>query len=188
MGRNAAFGRAPALDRFRAWWEAQDPTTRTNVLLALGVGALVVVIMAAALARDPSPATPAANVIRPPTQQPAFGTPSTVVIDGLNAPETSTTSSSSTTTSTPAATTTVTSQPRTTSPSVATTAPPAPAPAPATTVTNPDVIFSEPPTTVSTVVTTLPATTSPPTTAAPATTTTTSGLPLPVGVPRPLGP
>jgi hypothetical protein len=56
MGRNAAFGRAPALDRMRAWWEAQDPATRTNVLLALGVGALVVIIVAAAVARDTPPA------------------------------------------------------------------------------------------------------------------------------------
>jgi hypothetical protein len=186
MGRNAAFSRAPALDRLRAWWEAQDPASRTNVLLALGVGALVLGIVIAALARDTGPATPAANVTRPPMQPPVFGTPSTVVIDGLNAPATSTSSSSSTTTSTPAVTTTATSQPATTtSPTVATTAPPAPA----TTVTNPGVVFTEPPTTtVSTVATTLPPSTLPSTTVAPATTTTTSGLTLPLDVPRLLGP
>ena len=184
MGRNAAFGRAPALDRIRGWWEALDPASRTNVLLALGVGVLFVVIVAAALARDTSPATPAANVIRPPTLPTVAATPSTVVIEGLNAPETSTTSTSSTTTSTPAATTTATSPPRTTAPPVATTAPPAPA----TTVTNPDVIFNEPPTTtVSTVVTTLPPSTLPPTTAPPRT-TTTSGVTLPLDVPRLLAP
>src|SRR5215213_8948881 len=142
MGRNAAFGRPPALDRFRMWWEARDRASRTNALLALGVGALVVGILVAAVSRDTSPATPAANVIRPPLHTLVPGPPSTVVIDGLNAPGTTTTSSSSsTTTSVPAPTTTATRPAPTTAPPVVTTA----APAPATTVTNPDVLFNHVP-------------------------------------------
>ena len=187
MGRNAAFGRPPALDRIRIWWEARDPASRTNALLALGVGALVVGIIAAAVARDTSPATPTANLVRPPSPTLLPIPPSTVVIDGLNAdggPTTSSTSSTSTT-SAPVVTTTATAPPRTTPPPVVTTAP---APAPATTVTNPDVIFTDPPTTVSTVPPTLPTSTAPPTTAPPVTTTTAPPLTLPLHVPRVLGP
>ena len=186
MGRNAAFGRAPALDRIRGWWEARDPASRTNILLALGVGVVVLGILIAAVARDTGPATPAATVTRPPMQPPVFGTPSTVVIDGLNAPGSSTTSSSTTTTSAPPVTTTATTTPaRAASPTVATTS----APAPATTVTNPGVIINEPPTTtVSTIGTTVPPSTLPPTTVPPATTSTTSGLTVPLDVPRLLGP
>lgn len=188
MGRNAAFGRPPALDRIRIWWEARDPASRTNALLALGVGALVVGIIVAAVARDTSPATPAANVVRPPSPTLLPLPPSTVVIDGLNADGGPTTSSSSSTstTSAPAVTTAATAPPRTAPPPVVTTS--APAPAPATTVTNPDVIYTDPPTTVSTVPPTLPTTTAPPTTAPPATTTTRPPLTLPFDVPRVLGP
>lgn len=189
MGRNAAFGRPPALDRIRIWWEARDPASRTNALLALGVGALVVGIIVAAVARDTSPATPAANVNRSPTQTLIPVPPSTVVIDGLNVPGGPTTSSSSSTSTTaaPAVTTAATAPPRTAPPPVVTTS--APAPAPATTVTNPDVIFTDPPTTtVSTVPPTLPTSTAPPTTVPPATTTTVPPLTLPLDVPRALGP
>ena len=188
MGRNAAFGRSPALERMRVWWQELDPAARTNALLAAGVGAVVLVILFAAVNRDASPATPAATVIRPPMQTPISGSPPTVVIDGLNAPGSPTTSTSAVTTTTvPSATTTATSPARTTTPSVATTA----APAPATTVTNPNVIFTDPPTTtLSTVVPTLPTSTAPPTTVAPVTSTTAAPLlPLPpLDLPRLLDP
>lgn len=185
MGRNAAFGRPQRQNPLRIWWEARTPASRTNTLLALGVGVVAAVLVLAAVARDPSPATPAANVIRPPLNHLDLPTPSTVVIDGLGggAPAASLLGSTTTTSTTPPqASTTVRAAPATTSPPVATTSPPAPA----TTVTNPDVIFSTVPTTQATLPPVTTSSTVPPTTAP--TTTTTIGLTLPLKLPPLLEP
>lgn len=182
MGRNAAFGRPPASERFRSWWNARSRTSRQNTYLALGVSALFVAIVTAATARDQTPTTGRVIASRPqPTTTVALPAPSTVDVGDLGGTTASVTAAdlvglSTTTTAAPAPApaTTVASVARP-APAVATTAP-----LTATTVTNPDVIFSTvpSPTTTSTqppVTTTRPPTT---TTTAPATTTTLLSVPL----------
>ena len=183
MGRNAAFGRPPASVRLRKWWDARSKTSRQNVYLALGVGALFVAIVMAATARDPSPGTRRVIASRPePTTTLALPTPSTVNVGDLSGASGSVTATDlfglSTTTTTPAPATTAPPATARPAPTAATTA----APRPATTVPNPDVIFSTVPaettTTQPPVTTTRPSTT---TTVPP--TTTTTALSLPLGVP-----
>lgn len=182
MGRNAAFGRPPASERLREWWGARSKTSRQNLYLALGVGALFVAIVMAATARDKVPASRRVIASRPqpgPTTTLDLPTPSTVNVGDLGAVVTAADLFGfSTTTTTPAP---ATSSPPPTRPAttVATTA----APAPVTTVTNPDVIF----TTVAPATTTTQApvtTTRPPTTTTTVPPTTTTLLAVPVSVPN----
>ena len=189
MGRNAAFGRPPASVRFRKWWDARSKTSRQNIYLALGVGALFVAIIMAATARDQSQGTRRVIASRPqPTTTLGLPTPSTVNIGDLGGASAPVTAADlfglSTTTTTPAPATTAAPPPTRPAPTVATTEPPRPA----TTVTNPDVIF----TTVapaSTTTTQPPATTTtaPTTTVPPSTTTTALSLPLNVPALLPAG-
>ena len=180
MGRNAAFGRPPASERFRKWWDARSKTSRQNIFLTLGVAALFVAIIMAATARDQSPATRRVIASRPqPTTTLALPTPATVNVGDLGSMVTAADLFGLNTTTT-------------TSPAPATTAPPATRPAqtaatttaprPATTVTNPDIIFTTTPETTTT--TTLPRTTTttrpPTTTTVPPTTTSTLSVPLSV--------
>ncbi len=142
MGRNAAFGRPPASERFLTWWGARSKIARQNTYLALLVGALSVAIVMAATARDQAPGTRRVIASRPqPTTTLALPTPSTVNIGALGAAAGSATATDlfglNTTTTTPAPAPTAPPATRP-APTVATTA----APAPATTVTNPDIIFT----------------------------------------------
>jgi hypothetical protein len=170
--------------RFREWWDARSRTSRQNVYLALGVGALFVAIVMAATARDKVPASRRVIASRPqqqPTTTLGLPTPSTVNVGDLGGTVTAADLFGlSTTTTTPA--------PATTSPPPArpaTTVPTTAAPAPATTVTNPDVIFSTVAPATTTTTQTAVTTTRPPTTTTtlPPTTTTTL-LPVPVSVPN----
>jgi hypothetical protein len=184
MGRNAAFGRPPASERLRTWWDARSKTSRQNVLLAVVVGGLFVAIVLAAVARDKSPTSRVIASRPQPTTTLALPTPSTVNIGdlGTGAMTAADLFGLNTTSTTPAPAST-TPAPPTTRPAAAvvTTA----APAPASTVTNPDVVFNTvpPPTTT----TTQPpvTTTTPPTTTT--TSTTTTRLP-PLTVPGLLAP
>ncbi len=190
MGRNAAFGRPSVSVRARRWWDGRDRATRQNVFLALGVGALFVAIILAAVNRDPSPRTSRVISSGPKATTTTLGfTPSTVFVGNLGAAGAATATgvtAPETTTSTVAPAPTV---PPTTrgAPAPATTAVPAPAttaaPAPATTVTNPNVIYTDLP--AETTTTRPPATTTTTratTTTVPPTTTTSTLLP-PVVVP-----
>ena len=86
MGRNAAFGRPPASDRLRLWWNARSRTSRTNLVLAVAVVAVVLVLMRAATAGDSNRAKPRVNTARPPTTVAApLGPLSTVVVGDLRA-------------------------------------------------------------------------------------------------------
>lgn len=187
MGRNAPFGRPPASERLRTWWDARSKAARQNVLLGVVLCALFVAIVMAAVARDKVPSTSRVIASRPQsTTTLALPTPSTVDIGNLGGPLTAADLFGlNTTSTTPAATTTppASSPPATRPAPVATTSPPGPA----TTVTNPDVIFTTvvpDPTT-----TTRPSTT---TTTRPTTTTTrpttTTALSVPLSVPALLGP
>jgi hypothetical protein len=185
MGRNAAFGRPSVSVRARRWWDSRDRATRQNVFLALGVGALFVAIILAAVNRDPSPSTSRVISSRPQATTTTLGfTPSTVFVGNLGAA-----GSATATGLTVPETTTTTAAPVPTAPPTTRRAP-APAttavPAPATTVTNPNVIYTEVP--VETTTTRPPTST---TTSAPTTTvapTTTSTLLAPIVVPGLLGP
>jgi hypothetical protein len=185
MGRNAAFGRPSVSVRARRWWDSRDRATRQNVFLALGVGALFVAIILAAVNRDPSPSTSRVISSRPQATTTTLGfTPSTVFVGNLGAA-----GSATATGLTVPETTTTTAAPAPTAPPTTRRAP-APAttavPAPATTVTNPNVIYTEVP--VETTTTRPPTST---TTSAPTTTvapTTTSTLLAPIVVPGLLGP
>ena len=181
MGRNAAFGRPPASVRLRKWWDARSKTSRQNVYLALGVGALFVAIVMAATARDPSPGTRRVIASRPePTTTLALPTPSTVNVGDLSGAVTATDLFGlSTTTTTPAPATTAPPATARPAPTVATTA----APRPATTVPNPDVIFSTVPPETTTTTQPPVTTTRPPTTTTVPPSTTTTALSLPLSVP-----
>lgn len=142
MGRNAAFGRPPASERFRRWWDARSKTSRQNIYLALGIGVLFVAIVMAATARDQAVGTRRVIAARPqPTSTLVLPTPSTVNVGDLGVSLTEadlfglTTTTTTTTTPAPATTAPQATRP---APAVVTTE----APRPATTVTNPDVIFS----------------------------------------------
>lgn len=191
MGRNEAFGRASPPERVRQWWDERDRTARQNIVLAVGVGALFVAIILAAVNRDPSPKSSRVISSRPQATTTTLGfTPSTVFVGNLGAAGTATaadppgpsTTTTPTTTSgaAPASTVPPTTRP---APATATTV----APAPVTTVTNPNVIYTEVP--VETTTTRPPPTTilSAPTTTVPQTTTTTA-LSLPVSLPALLAP
>jgi hypothetical protein len=203
MARNTAFGRPRAQDRLRQWWYARDPRVRVNTLLILEVGGAVVALLLAATSKDASRRTPLANATRPNL------TPNTVVIAtststtvpgelvaaGVATKPTDLFGLSSTTTSTVAVAATVPAPApaRASTPATTTTLRPT-----ATTITNPDVVFSEGPTTTTPPTTTPVATTAPPTTSPPTTATTTppptttpttvAGLPLPLGLSPLLGP
>ena len=190
MGRNAAFGRPPASERLRKWWDARSKTSRQNTYLALGVGALFVAIIMAATARDQTTGTRRVIASRPqPAPTLVLPTPSTVNVGDLGAAGGPVTAADlvglSTTTTTPA-----TPAPATTAPPATRPAPPVAtteAPRPATTVTNPDVIFSTvPPATTTT--TPAPVTTTTPTTTATVPPTTTTLLSLPLNVTSLLAP
>ena len=186
MGRNAAFGRPPASERFRKWWDARSTTSRQNIYLALGVGALFVAIVTAAVARDPSPADRRVIASRPqPPTTLALPTPSTVNVGDLGSTVTAMDLfglNTTTTTPAPAPTAPPTTRP---APPVATTA----APAPATTVTNPDIIFTTVPPATTTTTQAPVTTTSPPTTTTTTVpTTTTTLLAVPLNVPTLLAP
>jgi hypothetical protein len=183
MGRNAAFGRPPASERLREWWDARSKTSRQNIYLALVVGALFVAIVMAATARDKVPASRRVIASRP-QQQPTttldLPTPSTVNVGGLGGLGGTVTAADlfglSTTTTSPAPATT-SPPPARAATTVATTA----APAPATTVTNPDVIFTTvAPATTTTTQAPVTTTTPPATTTTVPPTTTTTLLPLSV--------
>jgi len=182
MGRNAAFGRPPASERLREWWDARSKTSRQNIYLALGVGALFVAIVMAATARDKVPTSRRIIASRPqqqPTTTLALPTPSTVNVGDLGGTVIAADLFGlSTTTTAPAPATT--SPPPVRPATTVTTA----APAPATTVTNPDVIF----TTVAPATTTTTqapvTTTRPPTTTTTVTPTTTTVLSVPLSVPN----
>ena len=185
MGRNAAFGRPSASERFREWWDARSKTSRQNIFLALGFGALFVAIVMAATARDQDRAPRRVIATRlQPTTTLALPTPATVNIGDLGAAVTAADlfGLSTTTTTPPASATTMPPATRP-APTVATTAP-----RPATTVTNPDVIFSTVP--PATTTTTQPAvtTTRPPTTTTTARPTTTTLRSVPLSVPPLLAP
>ena len=185
MGRNAAFGRPPASVRFRKWWDARSKTSRQNVYLALGVGALFVAIVMAATARDPSPGTRRVIASRPqPTTTLALPTPSTVNVGDLSGPGGSLTAADlfglNTTTTAPAPAGTAAPAATGPAPTVATTA----APRPATTVTNPDVVFNTvPPEATSTTQPPVSTTRAPTTTTTVRPSTTTTAVSLPVNVP-----
>ena len=182
MGRNAAFGRPSASERFREWWGARSKTSRQNTYLALGVGALFVAIVMAATARDQDPGTRRVIASRlQPTTTLALPTPATVNIGDLGATVTAAElfGLSTTTTAPPAPATTAPPATRP-APTVATTAP-----RPATTVTNPDIIFTTPETTTTTQ--SRPTTTRPPTTTTTVPTTTTTRLSAPLSVPNLVG-
>ena len=185
MGRNAAFGRPPASERFREWWNARSNTSRQNTYLALGVGALFVAIVTAAIARDPSPSTGRVIASRPqPTTTLGLPTPSTVNVGDLGGSVTALDLFGlNTTTTTPAPPTTAPPVTRP-APAVATTAPPRPA----TTVTNPDVIFSTVPAPTTTTTQPPVTTTRPPTTTTTVPATTTTLLSVPLNVPGLLAP
>jgi hypothetical protein len=180
MGRNAAFGRPPASERLREWWDARSKTSRQNIYLALGVVALFVAIVMAATARDKVPASRRVIAARPP-QQPtttlALPTPSTVNVGDLGATVTAADVFGLSTTTTAPAPATTSPPPARPATTVATTAP-----APSTTVTNPDVIF----TTVAPATTTTqpPVTTTRPTTTTTTVPPTTTLLPVPLSVPN----
>jgi hypothetical protein len=182
MGRNAAFGRPPASVRFRKWWDARSKTSRQNIYLALGVGALFVAIIMAATARDQSQGTRRVIASRPqPTTTLGLPTPATVNIGDVGASAAVTAADLfglSTTTTTPAPATTAAPTPTRPAATVATTAPPRPA----TTVTNPDIIFSTVPP-ASTTTTQPPVSTTAATTTTVPPSTTTTALSLPVNVP-----
>lgn len=183
MGRNAAFGRPPASVRLRKWWDARSKTSRQNVYLTLGVGALFVAIVMAATARDQGPGTRRVIASRPqPTTTLALPTPSTVNVGDLSGAGSAMTAADlfglSTTTTTPAPATTAPPATTRPAPTVATTAP-----RPATTVTNPDVIFSTVPPDTTTTTQPPVTTTRPPTTTTVPPSTTTTALSLPLGVP-----
>lgn len=185
MGRNAAFGRPPASARFREWWDAKSKTSRQNIFLALGVGALFVAIVMAATARDQRPSTRRVIASRPqPTTTLSLPTPSTVNVGDLGGTVSAAELFGLTTTTTAPAPATTSPPPARPATTVVTTT----APAPATTVTNPDVIFTTvaPATTTTTlapVTTTRPRTTT--TTVPPSTTTL---LTVPLSVPGLLAP
>jgi hypothetical protein len=188
MGRTAAFGRPPASERFRKWWNARSKTSRQNIYLALGVGALFVAIMMAATARDQSPATRRVIASRPqPTTTLGLPTPSTVNVGDLGANSGPLAATDllglTTTTTTPAPATTAAPATRPAS-TVATTE----APRPATTVTNPDVIFSTVPPATTTTTQPPVTTTRPPTTTTTARPTTTTLRSVPLSVPPLLAP
>jgi hypothetical protein len=179
MGRTAAFGRPPASERFRKWWDARSKTSRQNTYLALGVGALFVAMVMAATARDQSPSNRRVIASRlQPTTTLGLPTPVTVNVGDLGGANGSATamdlSQPSTTTTTPPAPATTGPPATRPAPAVATTPP-----GPATTVTNPDIIFTTVPQTTTTtqprVTATTPATT---TTTVPRTTTTLLAVPV----------
>lgn len=173
---------------------------RLNTVVMCLVGAAVAGLLMAAVSRDASRQSPLANATRPQL------TPATVVITT----STSTTVGgdlmaagmvtpadlfgvSSTTTSSIAVAATVSVPARGAAPVTNATATTT-ARAPGTTVVNPDVVFSEVPTTISPVTTTPVATTAPPppttttpTTAAPTTTTPTTATTATTAVTLPLG-
>ena len=175
MGRNAAFGRPPASERFRRWWDARSKTSRQNIYLSIGVGVLFVAIVMAATARDQSAGTRRVIASRlQPTTTLALPTPSTVNLSGLGGSVTPADPfgvSTTTTTPAPAATAPPPTRP---APTVATTA----APRPATTLTTPDVIYSTvPPENTTTTQAPVSTTRAPTTTTVPPTTTTTTSSP-----------
>lgn len=176
MGRNSAFGRPSATERAQRWWGTTSPASRQNLLLAVGVMALFVAIILAAVARDRSPARSRITSARPQPTSTVLFTPSTVFVGNLagaaatTPPPASSTTTVTTTAPAARAEPTTTVQPAT---------PPAPAstqaPAPVTTAVNPNVIYTEVP-----VETTIPrpaTTTTVPTTLASTTTVPTSTLP-----------
>lgn len=181
MGRNAAFGRPPASERLRKWWDARSRTSRQDMLLALGVVALFVAIVMAGLARGPSSSSGRVISSRPqPTTTVALPTPVTVNVGDLgaaNAPMAAADPAGPTTTvTTPAPATTAAPPATRPAPAVTTTE----APRPATTVTNPEVVFSTvAPETTSTTQPPVTTTRAPPTTTLlPTTTTTVPARPL----------
>lgn len=189
MGRNAAFGRPPAPERFREWWNARSKTSRQNIYLAFGIGVLFVAIIMAATARDQVSGGRRVIASSPQATTTTLGlpTPSTVNIGDLSAGGAVTALDLfglNTTTTTPA---TATTAPPATRP--AATVPTTAAPSPATTVTNPDVVFSTLPPTTTTSTTQPPVSTTrrPTTTTAPPATTTTL-LSVPLSVPNLLAP
>ncbi len=164
MGTNAAFGRPPAHERLRHWWYAKSRTTRSNILITLVVGAIVVALMTAATSGDAGRSGSQVNATRP-TVTVVTPTSTTLVGSLFAAADPSTPADlfglSSTTSSTTAVAPPVTEAPS------ARSATPSTSPAPATTVPTQDVIYTEVPAPVTTVQVTSPpvATTAPPTTA-----------------------
>lgn len=210
MGRNAAFGRPQVQDQLRLWWYAKSRAYRVNVFVAVVVGAVVVLLITAAVSRDTSRELPLANATRPQLTSPRIVTTTPTTLVGslfADASAASLFGLSSTTTTTPgvavavavAPTEPAAAQSRTASP--ATTAPRAGA----TTVPNPNVVYSGPPpgstpatttpATTTPVRTIPPAVTTPPTTASPTTAppttappaATTPGFTVPLGIPPLLG-
>ncbi len=190
MGRNAAFGRPPANDRLRLWWDGKSRVWRTNLMISVAVGCVVLGLMLAATSGDADRVRPRVNSAGLPTTVTTRALPlSTVVVGDLRAAGTAPDPSGSTTTSI-TTTTAVAPTPSSTTPTTRTTTPSSTvAQAPATTVPTTEVIFSDPvlpstTVTVAPVVTTLPTTT----TRAPVTTSTTRpGAALPLGLPPVVG-
>lgn len=195
MGTNAAFGRPPAHERLRDWWYAKSRTTRSNILIALVVGAMVVALVTAATSGDAERTGGRVNATRP-TVTVLTPTSTTLVGSLFAAADPSTPADlfglSSTTSSTTAVAPPVTAAPSARPATPSTTS--APAPGPAVPGPTQDVIYTEVPTPVTTarvpstpVATTTPRppatpTTPPPTTVPPAASTPTTaaqlGLPL----------
>lgn len=207
MGRNTAFGRPQAQDRLQAWWYAKSARVRANTVLIGLVGAAVVGLLMAAVSKDATRRTPLANATRPQlTPAPVvIPTSTTTTIEGDLvaagiAGATDLFGLSSTTTSSIAVAATVPTPARGATPVTAAPTATTTARAPGTTVVNPDVVYSEAPTTAAPATTTaVPTTTTPtpppttttPTTAAPSTTTpttATTALTLLPGLPPLLGP
>lgn len=164
MGTNAAFGRPPAHERLRDWWYAKSRTTRSNIVITLVVGAVVVALVRAATSGDAARSGSRVNASRPTM---TVVTPTSTTLVGSLFAASDAFGLSSTTSSTTSVAPPVTAAPS------ARTAAPSTSPPPATTVPTQDVIYTEVPAPV----TTVPASTAPPTTATPTT-------PPPTTVPR----
>lgn len=176
MGTNAAFGRPPARERVRDWWYAKSRTTRSNILITLAVGSIVVALVRAATSGDADRSGSRVNATRP-TFTVVTPTSTTLVGSLFAAADPSTPADPFGLSSTTSSTTAV--APRVTAAPSARSATPSTSPPPATTVPTPDVIYTEVPAPVTTVPVSRPpvATTAPPTTATPTT-------PPPTTVPR----
>src|SRR5215210_655131 len=85
MRRNSAFG-PPAQSRLRLWWGARSPGSRINGVVVIGLGIVVVALLALATSRDGSQPSPLIKAARP--ELDAVGPlrpPSTVVVGNLQA-------------------------------------------------------------------------------------------------------
>lgn len=192
MGNNAAFGRPRVGDEVRQWWDQMTPENRSNALIALVVGVIVVALVVLGTTRHHGkPASTGLAALAQPGSNPTSPFVPTTLTSAPPATIPGATSTSSPTTA-PGSTTTA--QPRTGAPTGATLPPASPtttsapgtAGGPVTTTPNPNVIFSDPPPTTPGPQPTLPTSTptSTPTTTPPTTPSSTPPSTTPTTSPR----